>query len=394
MILPAFGIVSETIPVFSRKPIFGYPFMVFSGIAIGFMGWGVWAHHMFASGVGPISVAAFSVSTMFIAVPTGVKILNWLATMWGGKLRLSTPMLFSIGLVSMFTIGGLSGVTHAVAPSDTQQTDTYYIVAHFHYVLFGGAFLGFLGGMYFWWPKAFGYALNEKLGKVHFWLILIGFNLTFGPMHVLGLQGMPRRIYTYRDGYGFNFWNLVSTIGAFTIAVSMLVFATNILRSRKFAKANKIKVEADPWDGRSLEWMVPSPVPEHNFDEIPTVTVLDDFWHRKYGEDENGRLIRVAETEDVVQDGSNSDVHLPSPSYWPLVLASGLPFVAWGLIYNLWLCVIGGILVVAAIYGWVMEPSVDDEVDHGDHDAHAASPATGGDAEPDAEAKQEVTLDD
>ncbi|MGZ4785505.1 MAG: cytochrome c oxidase subunit I, partial [Acidimicrobiales bacterium] len=153
MILPAFGLVSEILPVFSRKPIFGYPFIVFSGVAIGFMGWGVWAHHMFVSGIGPISVTTFSLTTMFIAVPTGVKILNWTATMWGGKLKFTTPMLFSIGLVTMFTIGGLSGVTHAVAPADTQQTDTYYIVAHFHYVLFGGAFLGFMGGMYFYWPK-------------------------------------------------------------------------------------------------------------------------------------------------------------------------------------------------------------------------------------------------
>ncbi|HEX7134806.1 MAG TPA: cbb3-type cytochrome c oxidase subunit I, partial [Iamia sp.] len=162
MILPAFGVISEIIPVFSRKPLFGYPFMVFSGIAIGFMGWGVWAHHMFASGIGPLSVAAFSVSTMFIAVPTGVKIFNWLATMWGGRIRFSAPMLYSVGLVTMFTIGGLSGVTHAVAASDTQQTDTYYIVAHFHYVLFGGALFGFVGGWYFWWPKVFGHYLNDK----------------------------------------------------------------------------------------------------------------------------------------------------------------------------------------------------------------------------------------
>ena len=164
--------MSEIIPVFSRKPIFGYPFMVFSGIAIGFMGWGVWAHHMFASGLGPLSVAAFSVSTMFIAVPTGVKILNWMATMWGGKLTFTTPMLFAVGLVAMFTIGGLSGVTHAVAPADTQQTDTYYIVAHFHYVIFGGALFGFFGGFYFWWPKVFGCILNDALGKWHFWLML------------------------------------------------------------------------------------------------------------------------------------------------------------------------------------------------------------------------------
>src|SRR5690606_12302563 len=215
IILPAFGIASEIIPVFSRKPIFGYPFMVFSGIAIAFMGFGVWAHHMFASGIGPLSMAAFSLSTMFIAVPTGVKILNWMATMWQGKLRFTTPMLFAIGLVTMFTIGGLSGVTHSVAPADTQQTDTYYIVAHFHYVLFGGAFLGFMGAFYFYWPKAFGYLLNETLGKWNFWLMLIGFNLTFAPMHVLGLQGMSRRIYTYDEGYGFELWNKIATIGAF-----------------------------------------------------------------------------------------------------------------------------------------------------------------------------------
>src|SRR5690349_23248187 len=223
LILPAFGLISETIPVFSRKPIFGYPFMVFSGIAIGFMGWGVWAHHMFASGVGKYAVAAFSVSTMFIAVPTGVKILNWIATMYGGKLQFSTAMKFAIGLVAMFTIGGLSGVTHAVSPSDLQQTDTYYIVAHFHYVIFGGAILGFFAGMYYWWPKVFGYTLSERLGSVHFWLIMLGMNLTFGPMHILGLQGEPRRTYTYKKGYGLEFWNAIETVGAFIIATSVLV---------------------------------------------------------------------------------------------------------------------------------------------------------------------------
>ena len=182
-------------------------------------------------------MAAFSVSTMFIAVPTGVKILNWMATMWGGKLTFTTPMLFAVGLVAMFTIGGLSGVTHAVAPADTQQTDTYYIVAHFHYVIFGGALFGFLGGFYFWWPKVFGYMLNDKLGKWHFWLMLIGFNLTFGPMHILGLQGMRRRIHTYRDGYGFDFWNMVATIGAFIIALSVAMFFYNIWQSKKEAAA-------------------------------------------------------------------------------------------------------------------------------------------------------------
>ena len=386
MILPAFGVISEIIPVFARKPLFGYPFMVFSGIAIGFMGWGVWAHHMFASGIGPISVAAFSVSTMFIAVPTGVKILNWIATMWGGKLKFSAPMLYSIGLITMFTIGGLSGVTHAVAPADTQQTDTYYIVAHFHYVLFGGALFGFIGGWYFWWPKAFGYALSDKLGKANFWLLLLGFNLTFGPMHILGLQGMPRRTYTYRDGYGFNFWNFVSTVGAFLIATSFLVFFWNIFNSRRKAKAAGLVMAGDPWDGRSLEWMLPSPTPAHNFDVVPTVSSLDEFWHRKYGEDEHGRLVRIAATADVSQKGDSTDVHLPSPSYWPIVLAFGLPWIAYGLIYNLWFCVLGAICVVSAIYGWVMEPSTEPGGDHQHHepDSSDASGDAGATLEGDA----------
>ena len=199
LVLPSFGIVSEVLPVFSRKPLFGYPFVVFSGAAIGFVGWGVWAHHMFASGLGPVSVAVFSLTTMAIAVPTGVKIINWTLTMWGGKLVFTTAMKFSIGLIVLFTVGGLSGVTHSVAPSDTQQTDTYYIVAHFHYVLFGGAVLGIFSGFYYWWPKMFGKMLNEKLGGWNFWLMVIGMNLTFGPMHILGLQGQPRRMYQWTE---------------------------------------------------------------------------------------------------------------------------------------------------------------------------------------------------
>ena len=249
LILPSFGVISEIIPTFSRKPIFGYSFMVFSGIAIGFMGWGVWAHHMFASGIGPVSVAAFSVATMFIAVPTGVKILNWMATMWGGRLRFTTPMLFATSVVAMFTIGGLSGVTHSLAGPDTQQTDTYYIVAHFHYVIFGGIILGFFGGFYFWWPKAFGYFLGERLGKMNFWVMVIGFNLTFGPMHVLGLQGMSRRIQTYSDGQGFNLWNLVSTIGAFLIAAATAMFVLNIILSYRAHKAGRQPAPGGPIPG-------------------------------------------------------------------------------------------------------------------------------------------------
>ena len=237
LILPAFGIVSEIIPVFSRKPIFGYPFMVFSGIAIGFMGWGVWAHHMFASGIGPISVAAFSLSTMFIAVPTGVKILNWLATMWGGKLQFTTPMLFAVGLVRdvhhRWPVGrdprGRARPTPS-RPTPTTSSPTSTTCSSV------ARCFGFFGGFYFWWPKVFGYFLDEKLGQGGTsGSSLVGFNLTFGPMHILGLQGMRRRIYTYRDGYGFDFWNLVATIGAFIIAVGMLVFFVNIVQARSAA---------------------------------------------------------------------------------------------------------------------------------------------------------------
>src|SRR5947209_10591646 len=251
LILPAMGIVSEILPVFTRKPLFGYQVMVFSGIAIGFMGWGVWAHHMFATGLGPVAVSAFSASTMFIAVPTGVKIFNWIATMWKGKISFKTPFLFAAGFVAMFTIGGLSGVTHGVVPADTQQTDTYYVVAHFHYVLFGGSIFGLFAGAFYWWPKFTGRMLNDKLGKLQFWLMLIGFNMTFGPFHILGLQGMPRRIYTYPSNRGWDFWNFFATIGSFVIALSVLVFIWNIIRTARRGEPAGI----DPWDARTLEWM-------------------------------------------------------------------------------------------------------------------------------------------
>ncbi len=394
LILPSFGIISEIIPTFSRKPIFGYPFMIFSGIAIGFMGWGVWAHHMFASGIGPVAVAAFSVSTMFIAVPTGVKILNWLATMWGGRIRFTTPMLYATSVVAMFTIGGLSGVTHSLAAADTQQTDTYYIVAHFHYVIFGGIILGFFGGFYFWWPKMFGYFLSEKIGKSSFWVMVIGFNLTFGPMHILGLQGMSRRIQTYSEGQGFDLWNLVATIGAFLIAVATAMFIANVFISWRAHRAGKTPAPGpDPWDARSLEWMTASPVPEHNFDETIEVERQDEFWHRKWGKDETGRVVRRATAEEVAHDGSNTNVHLPSPSYWPIVAALGLPIIGYGLIYNLWLCVVGGLFVLGGLYGWVFEPVDDPNADgHHDHEAHGTSEETGAE-EVDENSSEEVSVD-
>jgi len=372
MILPAFGIVSEIIPTFSRKPIFGYPFMVFSGVAIGFMGWGVWAHHMFVSGIGPLSVVGFTFATMFIAVPTGVKILNWLATMWGGKIILNTAMLFAIALVTQFTVGGLSGVSHSLAAHDTQQTDTYYIVAHFHYVLFGGAFFGFVGGMYFWWPKAFGYKLSEKIGKTQFWTMVVGFNLTFGPMHILGLQGMPRRMHTYDVVQGFNTWNLVATVGSFILGVGTIMVLANALVSyRAWVREGRPDVGPDPWDARALEWSIQSPTPEHNFDYDPVVTQLDDWWYQKYQKDENGVLRQVHTGAEIAQPGNGEGVHLPAPSYWPIVVAFGIPIVAYGLIFNLWLVIPGAIITLAGLYGWALEPADDLDIDddHG-HDDH------------------------
>jgi cytochrome c oxidase subunit 1 len=375
LILPAMGIVSEVLPTFSRKPLFGYAVVVFSGVAIGFMGWGVWAHHMFVVGLGPVANAAFATSTMLIAVPTGVKIFNWLGTLWGGRLSFKTPLAFAIGFVAMFIIGGLSGVTHAVVPADTQQNDTYYIVAHFHYVLFGGAIFGLFAGIYYWWPKLTGKTLNEGLGMLHFWLMLIGFNLTFGPMHIVGLNGMPRRTFTYPEGMGWDFWNLVETIGAFVIAASILVFMVNVLLTAR----KKERAPIDPWNARTLEWAIPSPPPAYNFSEIPVVHARDEFWHRKYYEDAQGRAVPredydpsrpvfPALPEHGHGHGHGHGIHMPSPSYFPLIAALGLPVMAYGLIakvsneYLGWTIIgIGALLLFLGVYGWGLEPVAEEE---------------------------------
>ncbi|HEX9697490.1 MAG TPA: cytochrome c oxidase subunit I [Actinomycetota bacterium] len=361
LVLPAMGIVSEILPVFSRKPLFGYPFVVFAGAAIGFMGWGVWAHHMFATGMGPVANSAFAISTMFIAVPTGVKIFNWLATIWKGQLRFTVPMLFSLAFVMQFVVGGLSGVSHALVPHDYQQTDTYYIVAHFHYVLMGGAIFGLFAGLYYWWPKITGRFLNERAGKVQFWLMALGFNLTFAPFHILGLQGMPRRIYTYADGYGWNVWNLVSTAGSLLLAVSVLAFIFTVFISRKGKGA---KAGGDPWDARTIEWTTPSPPPEYNFVEIPEVHALDDFWHRKYVENPEGRPVPVPAGAQASSEPHGTaeelGIHMPSPSYMPLLAAFGFPMIGYGVIYKPWWAIPGAIVLIIGLFGWAMEPATED----------------------------------
>jgi cytochrome c oxidase subunit I len=268
MILPAMGIVSEVLPVFARKPIFGYKAVAISTVGIAFYSMLVWAHHMFSVGM-PIGLDIFfMLSSMVIAVPTGVKIFNWLATIWRGSISFDTPMLWVLGFIGVFTIGGLSGIFLAAFPIDWQVTDTYFVVAHLHYVLFGGSIFGIFGGLYYWWPKMFGRLLDERLGKWHFWLVLFGFNLTFLPQHFLGLLGMPRRVYTYRQGGLWEAYNMASSIGSFVMALGMLIFVYNVVKTTRTGP----RADNDPWLGDTLEWYTTSPPPAWNFDTVPYVT--------------------------------------------------------------------------------------------------------------------------
>ncbi len=264
MILPAMGIVSEVLPVFSRKPIFGYKAIAYSTAAIALLGFLVWAHHMFTTGLTPVLKVFFMAATMAIAVPTGVKIFNWIATVWGGRLRLDTPLLNIFGFLTMFVIGGISGVFNAVVPIDYQVQDTYFVVAHLHYVLFGGSVFGIFAGLYYWIPKFTGFKLSERLGKWQFWIMLLGFNLTFVPMHLLGLEGMPRRIYDYAPDRGWAPLNGIATIGSWFIALSVLIFIINYFYSQR----KHVEAGDDPWEGNTLEWSVSSPPPSYNFDKV------------------------------------------------------------------------------------------------------------------------------
>ena len=347
LILPAFGLVSEVLPTFSKKPLFGYPVMVYSGILIAVLGFGVWAHHMFAVGMGAIADSVFAVSTMLIAIPTGVKIFNWMGTMAQGKLRFTSAMLFAIGLVSLFTIGGISGVMHASPPADLQQTDTYFIVAHFHYVLFGGSIMGIFAGIYYYFPKITGRLLNEKLGKIHFWLNFIAMNLTFFPMHFSGMLGMPRRIYTYDSGQGWDTFNLISSIGAYMLVVATAIFVYNFFTSRKRGEV----AGSNPWGAGTLEWTLPSPVPEYNFAMLPNVTSRYPLWEGTEADAESAR-VNSQEGKTAAELG----IILPYSTVKPMIVALAMVVMFCGLITSMALTFIGAAIMVAALYSWLLSP--------------------------------------
>ena len=346
LILPAMGIVSEILPTFSRKPLFGYPFIVFSGIVIGIMGWAVWSHHMFTVGLGPVANSVFTITTMLIAVPTGVKIFNWIGTLWKGSIEFTTAMMYALAFIALFIVGGLSGVSHAVSPSDFQQQDTYYIVAHLHYVLFGGSIVGIFAGTYYWFPKITGKMLDETLGKLNFWFVFIGMNLTFFPMHFVGMNGMPRRIYTYSAEFGWEHMNQISSVGYIVLAIGILIFMYNVWQSR-----NSRRVSHDPWDAPGVEWTISSPPPPYNFAEIPQIQGRYHYWIVKENAEAAGTPIREPEAH-----VDPSSIHMPSPSYWPIFIAAGVALIGGGLLSHYALSFVGGIIAFIGTIGWGNEP--------------------------------------
>ena len=354
LILPPMGIVSEILPTFSRKPLFGYPFIIFSGIVIGMMGWAVWSHHMFTVGLGPVANSVFTITTMLIAVPTGVKIFNWMGTLWKGSIEFSPAMLFALGFITLFIIGGLSGVSHAVSPSDFQQQDTYYIVAHIHYVLFGGSVFGIFAGIYYWYPKITGKILADSWGKITFALMFIGMNLTFFPMHFVGMNGMPRRIFTYAEEFGWGNLNLLATAGYFVLFFGVLTFMYSVWQSRRSRP-----VSHDPWDAPGLEWSIASPPPPYNFAEIPRVEGRDHYWIVKDRAREEGNPITGPEAP--VDPAS---IHMPSPSYWPIITAAGVALIGGGILSHYGISFLGGVIAFLGVIGWANEPPAAPEEGH------------------------------
>jgi cytochrome c oxidase subunit 1/cytochrome c oxidase subunit I+III len=366
--LPAVGMVSEIVQTFSRRSIVAYTAVALSAVATGFFGFGVWVHHMFATGLPALSLSFFGAASMAIAIPSGVQIFAWLATIASGRPQLKTPFLFIVGFVIIFVLGGLTGVMFAVVPFDWQVTDTYFVVAHLHYVLIGGAVFPIFGGFYYWLPKMSGRLLSDTLGKLAFWLMFTGFNLAFFPMHISGLLGMPRRVYTYQAGLGWDALNLLSTIGAFVFALAVLVFMIDVLWSLRFGKP----AGNNPWNAATLEWATSSPPPVYNFRIIPAVQSRDPLWDqpdlaREQAPDARSvpRLADGRETlATTLLDGAPEEaLRMPGDSVWPMLLAFALAVIFFGLLLSLWLMVALGVLAAAiCIPGWLWpsrkEPAV------------------------------------
>ncbi len=347
IILPAFGVISEIIPTFSRKPLFGYPVMILSGIFIGFMGFAVWAHHMFTTGLGPVANTAFSLTSFVIGIPTGVKVFNWVGTMWGGAIRFTVPMLYSIAFLFMFVLGGITGIMLAMPPFDAQAHDSYFVVAHFHYVMGGGALFAFFAAVYYWFPKMTGKMISERIGKIAFAFFFVGFNMIFMPQHFVGLLGMPRRVQTYDEGFGFEIWNLISSSGTFVMGFGMILILLSVI----WAFKNGAPAGNDPWDGRTLEWTTTSPPAHYNFAVQPVALDRDAFWAQKHPE--------LAHADDPAlydHDYDAGGIHMPGQSWYPFLMSLFIVIGAYGILYqNFVLAALMGVLVTFTTYGWAFE---------------------------------------
>jgi cytochrome c oxidase subunit I+III len=351
--IPALGFVSSIVETFTRRPVFGYPVMVLSMVATGFLGFGLWVHHMFATGIPQLGASFFTAASMMIAIPSGIQIFCWIATIWAGRPRFTVPFLFVLGFVALFLIGGFTGVMIASVPFDQQVHDTFFIVAHFHYVLIGGAVFPLFGAIYYWFPKATGRMLDERLGRWNFWLFFIGMNLTFFPMHQLGLEGMPRRVYTYLAETGWGELNLLASIGAVTIAVSVLVFLANVARSLR----SGVRAGDNPWDAPTLEWAAASPPRPYNFPLIPVVEGREPLWTNAQelpaveGLRTDVREVLITTMLDAEPDSRHRH---PEPTIWPLLtgVATAVTFIT--LIFTPWGLVIGLPLLFLALLGWTV----------------------------------------
>ncbi|HYO16242.1 MAG TPA: cytochrome c oxidase subunit I [Thermoanaerobaculia bacterium] len=349
--IPALGVVSAITATFSRRQVFGYMAMVLSLVATGFIGFGLWVHHMFATGLPQLGQSFFTAASMMIAIPSGTQIFCWLATLWSGRLRLNTPLYFVFGFVAIFVLGGLTGIMLASVPLDLQVHDTFFVVAHLHYVLIGGAIFPLFGGLHFWFPKMTGRMLSERLGKLGFWLLFIGFNLTFFPMHKLGLEGMPRRVYTYLPETGWGDLNLLATAGGVVLGLGVLTFLINVAVSLRSGEV----AGADPWEGETLEWAIPSPPPPYNFLHLPTVSGRSPLWENweeqpvVTGVESHRREVLVTASLDAEPD--HRDI-LPGPTIWPFVLALGVGVTFIVAIFTPWGVPIGAVPCAIALVAW------------------------------------------